>query len=313
MRRAHCIADPDDRAARRRPDDRQFAPGAGRRPKDMNWTSPLSSRDPAYPIVPIFLMTAGSGRKEGSVMDLEQGQEHATPHSDDRPWPDIRLSDTDRLEAFSDGVFAITITLSVFDIVRPDYVPGHLLDKLLAQWTNYIAFLASFFYVGIIWLNHRAVFSRVRYCSRSLHLTNLFLLLTSALIPFPTAVLSTALQTGGSLDAVIAVELYAGIGGLMCLSWLLVFHVLSVNPHLLEPHVELTFFPQERHRALVGFALYVIAGLTGWLYSPTLALVIFLALPVFYGITSEGLIETRTVLLRRLDAGRRQRRSRGRQ
>jgi uncharacterized membrane protein len=246
-------------------------------------------------------------------MDLEQGQEHATPHSDDRPWPDIRLSDTDRLEAFSDGVFAITITLLVFDIVRPDYVPGHLLDKLLAQWTNYIAFLASFFYVGIIWLNHRAVFSRVRYCSRSLHLTNLFLLLTSALIPFPTAVLSTALQTGGSLDAVIAVELYAGIGGLMCLSWLLVFHVLSVNPHLLEPHVELTFFPQERHRALVGFALYVIAGLTGWLYSPTLALVIFLALPVFYGITSEGLIETRTVLLRRLDAGRRQRRSRGRQ
>jgi hypothetical protein len=96
----------------------------------------------------------------------------------------------------------------------------------------------------------------------------------------------------------------------MCLSWLLVFHVLSVNPHLLDLHVELIFFPQERHRALVGFALYVLAGLTGWLYSPTLALVIFLALPVFYGITSEGLIENRTVLLRRLDAGRRRRRGR---
>ena len=63
-----------------------------------------------------------------------QGQDHIGPHSDNHPWPNIRLSDTDRLEAFSDGVFSITITLLVFDIVRPEYMPGHLLEKLLAQW-----------------------------------------------------------------------------------------------------------------------------------------------------------------------------------
>jgi uncharacterized membrane protein len=237
-------------------------------------------------------------------MGLVQGQDRVHPGSDDRPWPNIRLSDTDRLEAFSDGVLAITITLLVFDIVRPDYVPGYLLEKLLAQWANYLAFLASFLYVGIIWLNHRAVFSRVRYCNRSLHLANLILLLTSGLIPFPTAVLSTALQTGSQFDAIVAVELYAGIGGLMCLSWLLVFHVLSINPHLLEAHVEPTFFPHERHRAVAGCVLYALAGMTGWLYSPTLALAIFLALPAFYGITSEGLIETRAGLLRRLGTRR---------
>lgn len=241
-------------------------------------------------------------------MNLAQGQDRIGPPSDIRPWPNIRLSDTDRLEAFSDGVFAITITLLVFDIVRPEYMPGHLLEKLLAQWPNYVAFLASFFYVGIIWLNHRAVFSRVRYCNRSLHLANLFLLLGSALIPFPTAVLSTALQTGSPRDAVVAVEFYAAIGGLMCLSWLVVFHVLSINPHLLEAHVEPTFFPQERHRGLLGFVLYALAGMTGWLYSPTLALVVFLALPIFYGITSEGLIETRAGLLRRLNGRRSQHR-----
>jgi uncharacterized membrane protein len=77
-------------------------------------------------------------------MGLSEGQDRIHPDADDRPWPNIRLSDTDRLEAFSDGVLAITITLLVFDIVRPDYVPGHLLEKLLAQWANYIAFLASF-------------------------------------------------------------------------------------------------------------------------------------------------------------------------
>jgi hypothetical protein len=123
--------------------------------------------------------------------------------------------------------------------------------------------------------------------------------------PLP-ALLSTALQTGNSFDAAVAMEFYAAIGALMCLSWLLVFHVLSVNPHLLEAHVERTFFPQERHRALLGFALYVFAGMVGW-FSPKLALVILLALPVFYGITSEGLIETRAGLLRRLEAGRHRR------
>ena len=96
-------------------------------------------------------------------------------------WPHVRLADTDRLESFSDGVFAITITLSVFEIVRPEHEPGHLLEKLLAQWPNYVAFLALFFYIGVIWLNHRAVFARVHYCDRSLHLANLFSLLASAL------------------------------------------------------------------------------------------------------------------------------------
>jgi uncharacterized membrane protein len=231
-----------------------------------------------------------------------------TPESDQHTIvPDVRLSDTDRLETFSDGVLSITITLLVFDIVRPEYEAGHLLHQLWEQWPNYIAFLASFFYSGIIWLNHRAVFSRVRYCSRSLHLANLLLLLTSGLIPFPTAVLSTALQHGGPSDASVAVELYAAIGCLMCLSWLFLFHVLSLNPHLLESHVERTFFPRERHRALIGVALYALAGIMGWALSPILALTGFLALPVFYGITSEGLVEARLALLQRLAARRKDR------
>lgn len=53
-----------------------------------------------------------------------------------------------------------------------DHEPGHLLDTLLAQWPNYVAFLLSFFYAGVIWLNHRAVFARVRFSDRSLHLAN---------------------------------------------------------------------------------------------------------------------------------------------
>src|SRR3984893_1473538 len=209
------------------------------------------------------------------------------------PWPHVRLSETDRLETFSDSVPSITITLLVAEIVRPDYAPGQLLAKLASQWASYIAFLASFCYAGVIWLNHRAVFARVRYCDRSLHLANLFLLLTSGLIPFPTAILSAAIQGGNEFDARVAVALYAAIAGAMCLSWLVVFHVLSIHPYLVEDGVSPDFFPKERFRAWLGVALYTVAGLAGWLSTPRLALIIFVALPIFYAITSEGLTETR--------------------
>jgi hypothetical protein len=86
----------------------------------------------------------------------------------------------------------------------------------------------------------------VRYCDRSLHLANLFLLLTSALIPLPTAILSAAIRRGNEFDARLAVTLYAGIAGSMCLAWPIVFHALSVHSYLLEEDVDPDFFPKER-------------------------------------------------------------------
>src|SRR5258705_4995601 len=79
----------------------------------------------------------------------------------------------------------------------------------------------------------------------------------------------------------------------MSLSWLVVFHVLSIHPYLGEDGVDPDFFPKERFRATLGGVLYAIAGVAGWPSSPKIALLIFLALPVFYGLTSEGLTETR--------------------
>lgn len=227
---------------------------------------------------------------------------HPVAAVEESQWPQVRLSDTDRLETFSDSVLAITITLLVAEIIRPEHSPGQLLNKLIEQWASYIAFLASFSYTGVIWLNHRAVFARVRYCDRGLHLANLFLLLTSGLIPLPTAILSSSIQAGNDFDARIAVVLYAAIAGSMCLAWLILFHVLAIHPWLVEDHVSPDFFPKERLRAMLGVVSYTVAGVAG-LSTPKLALVIFLALPVFYGITSEGLTETRI----RLQFGRAQR------
>jgi hypothetical protein len=70
-------------------------------------------------------------------------------------------------------------------------------------------------------------------------------------------------------------------------------HVLSIHPYLVEDGVDPDFFPKERFRATLGVILYATGGVAGWLSTPKVALVIFVALPVFYGVTGEGLTETR--------------------
>lgn len=148
--------------------------------------------------------------------------------------------------------------------------------------------------------------SRIRHCNRGLHLANLLLLLTTALIPFPTAVLATALQHGGPTDEAASVALYAAVGCLMCLSRFLLFHVLSINPHLLGSHVEPSFFPQERHHALFGVVLYALACVTGWALSPACTFWPSWLCQSLLRHYERGLVETRVALLRRLRDRRRE-------
>jgi uncharacterized membrane protein len=74
----------------------------------------------------------------------------------DRFGPEVGLAATGRVEAFSDGVLAIVITLLVLELRVPQYKHGELLTALLHEWPSYLAFLVSFVYIGVIWLNHHA-------------------------------------------------------------------------------------------------------------------------------------------------------------
>jgi uncharacterized membrane protein len=195
-----------------------------------------------------------------------------------------RLSDSSRVEAFSDGVLAIVITLLVLDLRAP---AAHFLTQLSRQWPAYLAYLASFGYVGVIWVNHHQLFTRIAAVDSGLLWRNLALLLSTSVLPFPTAVLGNAFQFGSHADQVTAFVLYALVAAVMAVSWLLLFHYLSVSERLLEPNTPSSFFVAERRRALLGLVAYLLAAALA-LVVPVGSLAIVCVLPVFYGLTSEG-------------------------
>jgi uncharacterized membrane protein len=219
------------------------------------------------------------------------------------------LADTARVEAFSDAVFAIVITLLILDVRVPQAEPGHLWAGIIEQWPNYLAYVTSFLAVGVLWLNHHAVFRRIGWVDRTLHWLNLGILFTAALLPFPTAVVAHAVGVGNRTDSQVAIGLYALLGCLMCLSWVALFQYLSRRPHLIDAGVDRAFLAQERRRFATGIGLYLTAGVLGYLLPSPVALVAFVVLPITYGVTSHRLDEVpcrpRRVGLRRQVEARR--------
>jgi uncharacterized membrane protein len=197
------------------------------------------------------------------------------------------FAESTRVEAFSDGVFAIVITLLVLNLKAPGH-RGTMLRDLLAQWPAYVAYLASFVYVGVIWVNHHQMFTRIDRVNAGLLWRNLALLLTTSVLPFPTAVVGLAFQLGDRGDESAALVLYATAGATTAATWLLLFHFLSRTPRLLGDEAQTAFFAQERHRAVAGITLYAVSGLCAIWY-PVAGLAIACILPVFYGVTSAGL------------------------
>ncbi|MDO9354788.1 MAG: TMEM175 family protein [Solirubrobacteraceae bacterium] len=197
---------------------------------------------------------------------------------------------SDRAEAFSDAIFAITITLLVLEIPRPPLDEPHLGRHLLDAWPEYAAFGVSFVYVGALWLNHHALFARIARVDLKLHWINLFILGTSALLPFSTAVLAGAFGTDApTSNQEAAVALYAVVALLTSAAWIPVFPHLSRHPELLERPEDGDLIAAQHSRPWVGVASYAAAGILGWLISPIIALALFVWMIVYHAVTSEGL------------------------
>jgi len=95
-----------------------------------------------------------------------------------------------RLEAFSDGVFAIAITLIVLELGVSSDAREHLLRSILHQWPSLLAYVTSFLTVGVIWLQHSAITGALRTADSTLYRLNLLVLLLASFLPFPTKLVS---------------------------------------------------------------------------------------------------------------------------
>ena len=143
--------------------------------------------------------------------------------------------ETGRIEAFSDGVFAIAVTLLVLDIDVPASAFDNLWRGFADQWPAYLAFATSFVTIGGIWMLHHGVFRRLRYANNVVMRINLVLLMAVSFLPFPTRLVAEAITSGSAERA--AVLIYGA--SLLVIS--LVFGALSYaiarDPDLLQPGV----------------------------------------------------------------------------
>jgi uncharacterized membrane protein len=123
--------------------------------------------------------------------------------------------DRGRLEAFSDGVFAVAITLLVIDLAVPIPRQRPLGTQLVDHWPSFAAYVVSFLTIGIIWVNHHGLFRNFAHVDRTMLFLNLLMLFFVVTIPFATAMMATYLRDGGA-DASLAATIYQGV--FLCMS-----------------------------------------------------------------------------------------------
>ncbi|HEY4025657.1 MAG TPA: TMEM175 family protein [Candidatus Dormibacteraeota bacterium] len=189
---------------------------------------------------------------------------------------------TQRLEAFSDGVFAIAITLLVLALAVParDTLHGEaLIDALGRQWPAYSAYLVSFLVIGIIWINHHTMFDRVHRVDRLVLFANLALLLVVSTIPFPTRLLSEYLTAGN--DARTAAAIYSATMVAMSVAYSALWLAVTRDARLLHEGVDHVGSRAALRRFGIGGVFYL--GTVGLAFvSPIATLAVHGALAVYY-------------------------------
>ena len=185
-----------------------------------------------------------------------------------------------RLEAFSDGVFAIAITLLVIEIRPPTLHAGESLARALwEQWPHYLGYFLSFLVLGVMWINHHRILEPAQRVDGIVLVLNLNLLLWAVLIPFPTAVVADFLREGGD-DAKTAVALYGAVILLAAIAFTALF-VGITREGIVDELPTPAQVRAARLRFGLGVAVYSGAFLLSFL-SPALALAAHATMAAYY-------------------------------
>jgi uncharacterized membrane protein len=187
--------------------------------------------------------------------------------------------DRSRLEAFSDGVFAVAITLLALNLTVEG--PGHglLRHQLWEHRWSFAAYLLSFLVIGIIWVNHHALIKSIALVDRTLLFLNLALLLFVVLIPFSTATAAEYLPVGGG-DVKVAMALYSAVFLGMSVSFGLVFEWTLHGDHRTVPLPPQAHWPA-RLRFVGGGLVYAVTLVVS-LFNADIAFILIALTAVYY-------------------------------
>lgn len=186
-----------------------------------------------------------------------------------------------RAEAFSDGVFAVAITVLIFSVTGSvqQHAPGGLLQALIAAWPAYAAYAASFLTIGVMWINHHGMFQRLAGIDRPLLFVNLLLLMAIVFLPFPTAILGTNITVTGDNRA--AASLYALNAVLIAILFSALWTYAFMHPHLLTSHIDRGAAWRATPRFAAGLVGYLLCVPLGQI-SPVAVVIVCAAIAIYY-------------------------------
>ncbi|WP_369232296.1 TMEM175 family protein [Streptomyces sp. R21] len=191
------------------------------------------------------------------------------------------MNESGRVEAFSDGVFAIAITLLILEIKVPETGEHEgLWHALGAQWPSYAAYVVSFLVIGIMWINHHQVFTHVVRVDRTLMFLNLLVLMVVAAVPWPTAMLAEYLREEKASH--VAAAVYSIVMVAMALAFQALWWHLTRRGHLFDSRVDVEAARRTRVRFAVGSLAYPATVALAFVSAP-LTLAAHGLIAVYYG------------------------------
>ena len=195
--------------------------------------------------------------------------------------------ETARIEAFSDGVFAIAVTLLVLELKVPEFKEGQepelLIKELIGQSNSYIGFVISFFTIFIMWVNHHKLFKQIYKRNTGLMFANGLVLFLVCLVSFPSSLLTRFYFTPSRQ---VSVSVYTGMFVLINLSYILLWHLASKDRSLLRPGLGEGTIVAIRNSHLFGLPAYFVAFVLSFYY-PATALSICLLLWIYWALSSK--------------------------
>lgn len=187
---------------------------------------------------------------------------------------------TSRMDAFSDGVFAIAITILVLEISVPEGSSDNLLQAILDQWPSYVAYVVSFATIGAVWLKHTVVSDLMAYADQAFMRLNLGLLMLVSFLPFPTKLVAENIQ--GSADAERVAVLFYGIILLAMSTLIAVMWRYAVRADLVDPGIERDDIDGATKLLAPSLGFYVVALVVGFFAPQVAVLIMLLAALLFW-------------------------------